>query len=198
MTLKITCWLLLLALPAFADKVPGARVRIDSRYKVVIDFNPIGATVRLPPNEYFRSDGFVEDLDAQEASILSEIGVKDFTPSDANAAENGRSMCLEFDDGKKCSYAWCKKDTNLVFATARLEHEKYHSVIALNPAGVKDIEAAMQRRGFNVKLQGMDEELAATVVELLTVHLSGVKLDELTGSELVVQAVDILRKSRQR
>jgi hypothetical protein len=66
----------------------------------------------------------------------------------------------------------------------------------LKPKGVDAISSRLSELGFKVNLADLDEELAATVIEVLTLHREGIPLEEVDGSKMVVKAVDLLNASK--
>ncbi len=103
---------------------------------------------------------------------------------------------LRFRDGKQCSFIWVRRDADPRLVEAGIAHEKYHAVCRLAPKAVGSISSAISELGFNVNLADYDEEFAATIIEVLTLYRNGVSLEAVHGSQLVVEAVDLLRASR--
>jgi hypothetical protein len=191
----------LLALAACAygqNKHPGVTLSLDERYKSSIEFESIGVSIPLPKNCYFRTDGLMADLAAHQQDLFYELKIPKSKVTYTDSAKNGRSVCFEFAGRKRCDFVWAKDDADPLIAKARLEHEKYHALVCLDPAAVVQLEEGIRSRGFSLSLRSLDEEQAATVVEILSLHLSGVRLEALSGSELVMKALDILKTAKTK
>src|SRR5258705_5516458 len=69
--------------------------------------------------------------------------------------------------------------------------------MALNPSGLKQLEEGIEQRGFSLNLRALDEEMAAQVIEVLTIHLFGVPLDNIGGSRSPKNVIDILKAAKR-
>jgi hypothetical protein len=174
-------------------------LHLDERYVQSIEFEVIGASIPIEqPGWYLRSDGVVPDVEAHQERLLTEVKVRPDKITYSNSAKYGREMTLKFDGGVRCAFIWVKEDTDPRINKIRLEHEKYHALARLNPEAVKSLSAAIRERGFDLDLEALEEELAASVVEILAFHIQGVELETIDGSEYVIQARDLLKHSRKR
>ena len=198
----VTCFYLLtilICLSSCSDKEELPTLILDDRYMRSVDFDAIGVSIPIHQQSYYlRSDGIVDNIEIHQKKILEEIGITDRNFSYSNPARNGRAMPLRFAGGKLCVFVWAKRHSDTKISNARLEHEKYHALIRLNPKGVDVLSSAMEQHGFGVDLKALDEETAATVIEILSIHLLGIELDDIKGSEYVTKAVRILKESRNK
>jgi hypothetical protein len=166
---------------------------IDSRYSRAIEFEKINCIIPLADDKsYFRDDGAVEDVKMHQQEVLQELSISDYRVYMTNEAKNGRQMFLKFKDGKKCAFIWALNDKDSRLVISRLNHEKYHVLCRMNPEGVLLLQQHIQKLGFSVNFKEYDEELSATIIEILTIHLSGTALEEIGGSQLVIEARNIL------
>lgn len=106
-------------------------------------------------------------------------------------------MHLKFGDGKECVFVWGAYANDPKITKARIEHEKYHAVSRLKPESIQLLSNRLAHFGFDLDLAHHDEELAATIVEVFSIHRDGVPLEHLGGSDLVVEAVGLLKASRR-
>ncbi len=168
-------------------------LRIDSRYKQEIDFEIIGIKIPIKQDNIFiRIDGSVSDIDKHQEVLLKELGIVPKNIVYLNPAENGRQVYLTFGDGKTCSFIWVLKRSDDRLARISIEHEKYHALCRLSPKDISLLSEKIKENGFNIDLCDYDEELAATIVQIFSLHLLGARLDQISGSELTEQARDIL------
>jgi len=173
----------------------GDALKIDDRYAQVIEFVALDLRIHLGRNAYVRVDAPVTNTVGHLEAVLGELGVTGKRVY-SNPADVGMQVHLRFRDGKECSFIWvrCNSDSRLVKAS--VEHEKYHALCRLKPKGVDAISSRLSELGFKVNLADLDEELAATVIEVLTLHREGIPLEEVDGSKMVVKAVDLLNASK--
>lgn len=169
-------------------------LRIDRRYKQEIDFDIIGVQIPIKQDGTFiRIDGSFSDIDKHQEVLLKELGIARINIAYTNPAQNGRHMHLTFADGRTCSFIWVLKHLDDRITRIRIEHEKYHALCRISPKHISLLSEKIKENGFNIDLRDYDEELSATIVETLSAHLlSGVPLDQISGSELPEQAKDIL------
>jgi hypothetical protein len=175
------------------------KLAIDNRYSSAIDFEPLNITIPLKDkNTFIRIDKPVSDMDTHQKTILNELSI----PLDkcrfhySNEAEHGRTITLYFGDGKKCSFIWVLENDSRLLLDACLNHEKYHALCKLAPESVSTLNSHIRTLGFSINLKDYDEELAATIIQILSINRSGIDLEEISGSGFVVQAVEILKKSQ--
>jgi len=177
----------------------GTTLNIDERYKREITFDNIGITIPIKrPGTFIRIDDPVSDMDVYQKELKSELGVfkeerikHSKTKKHSSAVRRGSVMHLRFADGRECSFIWVLRQCNRLVDIC-LEHEKYHALCRTCPEGISDLSTAIAKKGFNLDLASYEEELSATIVEILSLHLQGVPLKEISGSVYVVQAVQIL------
>ena len=190
---------ILICLSSCSDREELPTLIVDDRYMRSVDFDAIGVSIPIHQQSYYlRSDGIVDNIEIHQKKILDEVGVADRNFSYSNPARNGRAMSLQFAGGKLCVFVWAKRHSDTKISKARLEHEKYHALIRLNPKGVDVLSNAIEQHGFGVDLKALDEETAATVIEILSIHLLGIELDDIKGSEYVTKAIRILKESRNK
>jgi hypothetical protein len=173
----------------------GDALKIDERYVQVIEFTALDMRVPLGRNAYVRVDAPVTNTLEHLHLVLRELGVTGKRAFFSNPAENGMQVHLRFRDGKQCSFIWVRRNADSRLVKASLEHEKYHAVCRLKPEAIDAISARISELGFNLNLADFDEEFAATVIQMLTLHREGIPLEELHGSESVVKAVGVLKAS---
>ncbi len=174
-------------------------LKLDVRYTQEINFTVIGANFSIKQKRAFlRVDDPVLNIERHQETLLSELGVLTRNFIYANPASNvtGRHVYLTFADGKSCSFIWAMKHADDRITRARIEHEKYHALHRLLPMNIPALSARIKRKGFNIDLNDYDEELSATVVEILSLHLLGVSLEHISGSDLKEQARNILATNR--
>lgn len=170
-------------------------LRIDDRYKREVTFDFIGVTIALEkPETFVRIDGPVLDIDRHTQDILQELEVlsRNITYENPAEAYAGQHMHLSFDDGKKCSFIWFAKCPDDRLTHAVTEHEKFHALSHISPSGIIDLSNAIRQKGFNINLGDYDEELSATIVQVLSLYLQGIPFEQLSGSEIVNHAKQIL------
>lgn len=183
-----------------AEEYYAEELKIDDRYAKVIDFEPLDIVIPLvDTNTFIRIDNAVSNLDAHQETILNELSIplSKYHFHYSNEAKHGREMTLCFKDGKKCSFIWVPENDNPILSAASLNHEKYHALCKLSPESISILNGHIKTIGFFINLQDYDEELAATIIEILTINRSGVDLEQISGSELVTQAVEILKKAKE-
>jgi hypothetical protein len=173
----------------------GDALKIDDRYAQIIEFTALDFRIPLGRNAYVRVDAPVTNTLEHLEAVLRELGVTG-KRAYSNPAEGGMQVHLRFRDGKVCSFIWVRRNSDPRLVKASVEHEKYHAVCRLKPKAIDAISARISELGFEVSLADHDEELAATVIEMLTLHREGIPLEELHGSELVVKAVGLLKASK--
>ena len=162
-----------------------------------IVFEEFGLTIPLDdPRDHFRNDGFVEDLDRHQKALLAEFGVEDREIEYTNPALNARTLSWTDEEGAwSISFARRAEDERL--SKARLVHEEVHALTHLAPERLADLYALIEERGFAVDWDAHDEELRALIVEVVAIHGFGVALEQLSGSEGLVQAVEVLKAARE-
>jgi len=177
-------------------KYHGQSLRIDHRYERAISFELIGVDIPIKKeNVFIRIDDPVEDIERHQTDLFRELGIEPLEIVYTNPAMHGRQVFLEFADGRKCSFIWVLKNSDDRITRIRTEHEKYHSLSKLAPEGIHILSTRLRNIGFDIDLSKHDEELAATIVEILSLHLMGVPLGEISGSELTVKAKEILTEN---
>ena len=180
-----------------ADKhFHGDALRLDGRYHREIHFTALGVRIPLPPKAYVRVDSPVAETADHVRLLLRELGVTATNISYTNPAKHGGQLHLRFRDGKECSFIWARRDADSRLTRMRLEHEKYHAVCRLVPEAIASLCTRIAALGFDVNLSAYDEEFAATLIEILTLHLERVPLKDIHGSDLVEQAVQLLEGAR--
>jgi hypothetical protein len=164
-----------------------------------VTFEALAITVPITqPGSYVRLDGFRDDLDRHQAELTREFGLTGLPSRLTNAASNGRTMRVVFAGGERCDVAWARPDPHPLVNDSRLEHEKYHVVAHLAPERIGAVERALAARGLPVSLGAVDEESAASIVEIASIHLRGIPLDQIHGSAHVEMAVAALEDARRR
>ena len=182
----------------FADSGFHAKsLEIDERYQQEIVFGAFDIATRLPENHYVRIDRSVADVSIHQDELLKELGVTGAKIFYTNPATAGRCMHLKFGDGKECAFVWGAQANDPRITKARIEHEKYHAVSRLKPESIQQLSNHLAHLGFNLDLAQHDEELAATIVEVFSIHRDGVPLERLSGSDLGAEAVGLLKASRR-
>ena len=168
----------------------------DVRYQRTVAFEFLDLAVPIAePGRYVRFDGVVPDLDAHQARLKREFAISEFRFT--NAAMNGRTTMVAFAAGQRAAVVAVKANDNPRLVAGSLAHEKYHVVVAFAPEGVARVERALAAKGFPVRLRDFDEESAASIVQVAAIHLDGMPLEELDGSELIEKAVGILKQARR-
>jgi hypothetical protein len=174
-------------------------LRLDGRYCTSIEFHTLGVTVPIGvARKYLRSDGLVNDLGLHQDELLRELSVRPNRIGYTNPASCGRTMVLGFAGNLQCAFVWAKCDRDSRIAAARLEHEKLHALIGLNRRALPILERAIEEKWGTMGLSERDEELAATIIEVLSMRLQGVELETIGGSQLVVEARELLKAARSR
>jgi hypothetical protein len=191
--------LLLTCVPACRRVVRLPRFAPDPRLQRVVPFDALSVSVALArPGAYVRFDGFVPDLDTHQAAVLREYALTGAGSFFTNAATGARTMRIGFRDGERCDVVFARRGDNEAVSKAALEHEKYHVVAHLAPDRLVDLERALDAKGFPVALRTFDEESAASIVEVAPLHLFGIPLQNISGSELVTRATAALSGARAR
>jgi len=168
-------------------------LRIDHRYKQEIDFDIIGMQIPIKQDSTFiRIDGSVSDIDKHQEALLKELDIVPKNITYSNPANYGRQMYLTFADGKTCSFVWVLKNSDDRITRTRIEHEKYHALCRISSKDISLLSEKIKANGFNLDLRDYNEELSAAIVEILSLHLLEVPFDQISGSELVEQARDVL------
>jgi hypothetical protein len=171
---------------------------VDARCVPAIDFELLGLVVPLGPHRYLRSSGVVEDLDADQAAVLREMGVDPaaVTFRYTNAAHHGRAFTLQFRNGIRASFIAARRRPDDRLNRACLEHERYHALAGIDESLLGRVHDHVRRLGFDVRWQDLDEERRATIVELLALHRTGVPLESIGGDDAVAAARDLLAAAR--
>lgn len=173
-------------------------LKIDARYAQEIHFTALGVRVPLPRNAYVRVDGPVADTVDHVRLLLRELGVTGTNTTYSNPATQGGQMHLRFRDGRECSFIWAVRNADSRVTRASLEHEKYHAVCRLAPEAIRSLSVRISQLGFRLNLSDQDEEAAAAVIEVLTLHLEGAPLEEIHGLDLLEKAVQLIRDSAEK
>ena len=147
--------------------------------------------IPLASNVYIRIDPPVANTASYTKVLLRELGIGRYKIKLSDPAEKGRQMFLRFRDGKECHFIFVKSDMDTRIEKARLEHEKYHAAFTV-PETKRILSAKLSQMGFRLNLADYDEELGATLIEIVTLHREGVALKTISGSELVEKAVRLL------
>ncbi len=148
-------------------------LQIDSRYKQEIDFEIIGVKVSIKQDNIFiRIDGATSNVDEHQEVLLKELDIVPVNIVYTNPAAHGRQVYLTFADGKKCSFIWVLKHSDDRITRTRIEHEKYHALCRISPKDISLLSEKIKENGFNIDLCDYDEELAATIIQILRLHLS--------------------------
>jgi len=171
-------------------------LKVDGRYAQEIHFSALGVRVPLPRNAYVRVDGPVADTVEHGRLLLRELGVTATNIASSDPAHWGETLHLNFRDGSECSFIWVVRDADARVTRMRLEHEKYRAVCRVAPEAIRSLSSRISELGFRLNLSDYDEELAAMLVQILSLHLEGIPLKDIQGSDLAQKAVRILRESR--
>jgi hypothetical protein len=199
MTTRLVRWLgfsLVVACQAQMAR-PLPTLELDARYAHEIEFDVIGLVVPLRAGQYLRNDGAVQDVFAHTDVILDEVGIKNASLKLSNPARFGRQMRLQFAAGESCSFIWIIASGDERAELARLQHEKYHALCALQPAAVEQLSRRVQELGFELDFGAHDEEFGARLVEVLSLHLNGARLEFIIGASDTKDAVDAIRASKR-
>lgn len=168
-------------------------LKINDQYSREITFDIIGVNFPIKQNNvYIRIDEPVEDVNKYQHILFKEIGVSSDNTIYTNPAKNGRQVFLTFADGRKCSFIWVLKHKDERITQTRIEHEKFHALKRVSPEDIYLLSESIKKRGFNIELNKYEEELDASIIEILSLHLLGVPLDQISGSEYIEQSVEIL------
>jgi len=173
----------------------GDELKLDGRYSKEIRFDYLGVCIPLASNVYVRIDPPVTNTASYEEVLLRELGIGRHNIILTDPAESGRQTLLQFRDGKECHFIWVKSDMDKRIEKARFEHEKYHAAVTV-PEARRILSEKLSQMGFHLNLADYDEELGATLVEMVTLNREGVALKDIGGSELVVKAVRLLRDEK--
>ena len=180
---------------------PAPRVEVagevrDHALEPSIVFEELGVTIPLDdPRDHYRNDRLVDDLERHQTGVVAEFGLGDRGMDYTNAAIHGRTLTWTDVDGAwAICFALAADDDRL--AQARIAHEQVHALTYLAPERLGELFRAIEERGFEVDWGAHDEELRATLVEIVTILGYGVSLDDLSGSELLVRGVEVLRAAR--
>jgi hypothetical protein len=166
----------------------------DGRYRDEITFELLDVTVALKgSNNVVRCDGPVDDMDEHQAKLLEELGLAGHQVSMPNAARFGRTISLPLEGGGRCAFIWVLDDPDALTVVSRLNHEKFHALYALQPTSIDALNAKAGAMGYIIDLGAHDEELAATMVEVLTAYAGG--NDVVVGTGRVMEAVALLQRS---
>ncbi|MGA2866355.1 MAG: hypothetical protein ABSF95_17920 [Verrucomicrobiota bacterium] len=171
-------------------------LRVDGRYAQAIHFSALGVRVPLPRNAYVRVDAPLANTAEHGRLLLRELGVTATNIAYGDPAHWGETLHLNFRDGRECCFIWVIRDADARVTRMRLEHEKYHAVCRVAPEAIRSLSARISELGFRLNLSDHDEELAAILVQILSLHLEGIPLEDIQGSDLTQKAARILRESR--
>lgn len=175
----------------------ASKLDLDDRYRRVIEFKEIGVKIPIERSDvYVRIDEPCEDLDGHLHELLEELGVRNAKIHNQDPTSSGRTMHLSFGDGKECSFVFIRHHEEEGYDRMVYEHEKYHALCRTVAEKLTLLEDAILQKGFNLELSAYDEELGATIVQILALHLTGVALEDISGSEYPVRARDILLAAR--
>jgi hypothetical protein len=164
-----------------------------------IAFGALATTIPITrPGYYVRFDGFQPDLDRHQEALVKEFGLGGLPMRFTNPAQSGRTLSVEFAGGERCEVVWAKPDQNHLVGEAHVEHEKVHVLMHLAADRLGDLEQAMAARGLPVALHDFDEETAASIVEVASIHLGGIALEEIHGTGHVPKAVGVLQDARRK
>ena len=195
---RVSPFFLLLAVACSSGLRRLPTFHLDDRYQRLIRFEGLGTEIPIGGDGvYVRFDGLVPDLDVHQTKLLREFGIPASSVRYTNAATAARTMVVEFAGGQRCAVVWVKADESRLVNEGRMAHEKFHVVARLVPDRVVQLEQAMARKGLPVHLRSFDEETAASIVEVATIHLLGVPIEDIHGSELIQVATKVLAESRR-
>jgi hypothetical protein len=139
----------------------------------------------------------VDDLDEHQSAVLEEFGRSRANLTFTNPpGTNGRTVTWQSEDGVRHAIAFARSDPDERIARERLAHEKYHALCFLAPTDVERLHRAIEDLGFMVAWDQHDEEARATLVELVALHREGVALEDMSGDEVILRSIDVLRDSR--
>lgn len=177
------------------DAPPRADFANDSRYARQVVFQVFDVTIPLAEGHYVRSDGAVDDVVKHTDELLEEIGRGGANVTLTNPARYGRQMCLTFENGDVCSFLWVQRDPDAQAVQGRLNHERYHALHALQPESIALLDRKAEELGYRLDLRSLDEELAATTVEVLTLYALGNPI--VIGTGHVMESVEVLEAARK-
>ena len=183
---------------AGAEEIHAApKLDIDDRYSREIVFKEIGVTIPIERNDvYVRIDEPSEDIDEHLHELLKELGVHGAKIHNQDPTHSGRTIHLTFGDGRECSFVFIRRHAEEGYDRMVYEHEKYHALCRTAPGKLPLLEQAIRKKGFNVELPTCDEELGATIMQILALHLTGIPLEDISGTEYPVKARNILLAAR--
>jgi len=170
---------------------------MDNRYANQIVFDVLNVTIPCETNKcYFRSDGVVDDIVAHTDTVITELGLdpNSIVYEGSGRKEHGRQMGINVGDGRYISIIWVERNKDKKLELACLQHEKYHALCSLNPKGVDELSARINELGYKLDLSQYEEELSATIVQVLSIYLLGDKF--VTGSPKVREAVKIIHAAK--
>jgi hypothetical protein len=200
--MKTRLWVLagwLLVAAACSRGGPQRVFKPDPRYARVISFAPIGVDIPITRDgHYVRLDGVVDDMSVHQAKVQREYDIDPANVRFTNAATNGRTLRVDFKGGEHVDVIWVWSGQPPPLVAASLEHERFHALFHLAPEGVPILERALAAKGLPVALTAFDDELAATIVEIASIHLGGAPLETLSGPDEVDKAIKVLKEARAR
>ncbi len=161
----------------------------------VISFREIGLTVDISGMGCLLYNGPVEDIDREERSIVRRMGIEAEKVIYNNGAENGRQVAFRLQSGKKLSCIMVKSCSDLRVEKALEAHEKFHALYHIHPEAVKILESRLNRIGYDLELSALDEETAATVIEIVSLHRMGIPFDAMRGNAEFVTTLKIVKRS---
>ncbi len=188
------------ALEIYAENSKQLLVEITPDKKVdgclrKIDFEELGVSIFLGNSANFKDYGVAENLNEKEALIKKELGLDQAAIKFNNTASTGRHIMVKSADGEKTSCVWIKKMSDKRLEASTLNHEKFHALKSLFPEGVIFLSRELRKEGYNLSLEFYDEELAASIVEIISLHKQGVTLDNLRLSPDDYLALAIVKNS---
>jgi hypothetical protein len=175
------------------------RFHPDKRYERVLQFDSLTSIPITHKGFYVRFDGVISDLDldVHQAELLREFGIPASSVRYTNSAQFGRGLRVEFAGGERCDIVWVKADHNPLVTKGRLAHEKYHVLAHLAPDRVVDLDHALAAKGLPVVLGSFDEETAASLIEVATIHLLGAPMEDIHGTYYIQKATKVLSDARR-
>jgi hypothetical protein len=180
-----------------ARKLKPTMPKIDEKYKQSVDFDMIGASIPInKPNWYLYSGGIVDDADEYKKNLMAELGMPDRNVTKSPFPSDGFCLTFDFASGERCVYICVAKDENAIIPKIQLEYQKYHALARLNPEGIKTLSEAIKKKGFDIDLNSMEEEQAAIVIDILSLHLLGADLDSIKGNAYINRAVEIIKQGK--
>lgn len=166
----------------------------DARYRRSIEFELLQLRVPLAAGRYFRDCGIVESLEANQVKLFREVGLDPARVKVryTNAASSGRTFELRFRNGPRVAFVAARRQDDARTSKAALEHERYHALSKLDEPALSRVHERVRDLGHDVPWTELDEELRATVVEVVALKQQGIRLSAISGSELIVRARDML------